>query len=69
MIGGGDLGVDIRQCSNLLDISQAGTNPAVADVELDALVEQHRVLKSQQSAWPVSIFINGYLRHHSDAAP
>ena len=55
MIGGGDLGVDIRQCSNLLDVSQAGTNPAVADVELDALVEQHRVLKNQQSAWSASL--------------
>ena len=39
-----NLGVDVRQCSNLLDVSQACTDPAVADVELDALVEQHRVL-------------------------
>ena len=50
MIISRNLGVDIRQYSNLLDVSQACADPAVADVELDALVEQHGVLKGQQSA-------------------
>ena len=51
-MGGKNLGVDIGQCSNLLDISQTRPNPAVADVELDALVEQHRVLKGQHRQHP-----------------
>ena len=67
MINGRNLGVDIRQCSNLLDVSQACTDPAVADVELDALVEQHRVLDWRVTI--VSICVSGHLRHHSDAAP
>ena len=39
--------MDVRQCRNLLDVDQAGANPAVADVELDALVEEHGVLMDQ----------------------
>ena len=67
MIGNGNLGVDVGQCSNLLNVSQARTDPTIADVELDALIEQHRVLDWRVSI--VSICINGHLRHHTDTAP
>ena len=39
-----DLLVDFSEGGNLLDIDQAGADPAIADVELDALVEKNSVL-------------------------
>ena len=42
--GNWDLLVDVSQGRHLLDIDQAGADPAIADVELDALVEENSVL-------------------------
>ena len=43
-----DLLVDVSQSSHLLDIDQAGADPAIADVELDALVEENSVLNKDR---------------------
>ena len=63
-----DLLVDVSQGRHLLDIDQAGADPAIADVELDALVEENSVLKKRLT---LSAFVRSlcHLRHHSYAAP
>ena len=60
--------MDVSKGRHLLDIDQAGADPAIADVELDALVEENSVLKKRLT---LSAFVRSlcHLRHHSYAAP